>query len=248
MFSGVSSKRVADAGADAAATDGQAAIVMARSTCARRPRAGATPAARGPVEATLGVRFILTSMRPARPLLRLVAVVLLLAGARAAVSASRERRFFSAHQGVGLEAPAGWTLSLHTGYPEILCLLLHPDGSRITLSASATKAPDAKALAEQSRRGLEAQHLAITRVADGPRGGVLVEARGVGRDAELRQLYIVRGAGAGKSQGVVLTLSTRAQDLAAAGPAFDWTVAHLVLEAPAGEAASTPDAGAHAAK
>ena len=93
----------------------------------------------------------------------------LVVGTLAAMGASRERRFFSARQGVGVEAPLGWTLSLHTGYPEILCVLLHPDGSRISLSASATKAADAKALAAALRRGLEAQHLTITRVADGPR-------------------------------------------------------------------------------
>jgi hypothetical protein len=178
----------------------------------------------------------------------LVALSLVLAGltaGRSASGASRDRRFFSARLGVGVDAPTGWTLSLHTGYPEILCVLVHPDGSRISLSASATKATDAKALAEQSRRGLEAQHLSITRVAPGARGGVLLEAKGAGRPTELRQLYIVRPAGAGKSQGVVLTLSTRADVLATAAPAFDWTVAHLALEPPSGaDDVSGPDGGA----
>jgi hypothetical protein len=185
-------------------------------------------------------------MRPAPWFVRSLALLALLLGARAATGASRERRFFNARQGVGIEAPAGWTLSLHTGYPEILCVLLHPDGSRISVSAAPTKAADAKALAEESRRGLEAQHLAIARASAGPRGGVLVEAHGAGRDAELRQLYIVRAAGAGKSQGVVLTLATRAETLASAGPAFDWAVAHLVLETPAG--ADEADAAARAAQ
>jgi hypothetical protein len=175
------------------------------------------------------------------------------AGVRPVAGASGERRFFSARAGVGIDAPGGWTLSLHTGYPEILCVLLHPDGSRISVSAALTKAADAKALAEESRKGLEAQRLAIKKVADGPRGGVLVEARGAGKDAELRQLYLVRGAGGAKRQGIVVTLSTHAATLATASPAFDWAVAHLLLEVPldAEEAApkpasrpSAPDAGA----
>jgi hypothetical protein len=172
--------------------------------------------------------------------------------------AARETRFFSARQGVGVQTPSGWTLSLQTGYPEILCVLLHPDGSRISLSAAPTKAADAKALAEQSRRGIEAQRLAVTRVGPGPRGGVLLEARGAqgGRTGpELRQLYFVRGAGPGKSQAIVLTLSTRAETLTAASTAFDWTVSHLALEPPLGAdepdakstpAARKPDAGAAA--
>jgi hypothetical protein len=175
--------------------------------------------------------------------LALVASVL---AARAVTGASRDRRFFSAHEGVGVEAPLGWTLSLHAGYPEILCVLLHPDGSRISLSAALTKAADAKALAEQSRRGLEAQHLAIASVAAGPRGGVLLEARGGARAARLRQLYLVRAVGAGKSQGIVVTLSTRAETLAGAGPAFEWVLAHLELERPA--FAEEPDAGARTAR
>ena len=185
-----------------------------------------------------------------------LAVVALFAIARDAAGGSRERRFFSAREGVGIDAPGGWTLSLHTGYPEILCVLLHPDGSRISVSAALTKAADAKALAEQSRKGLEAQHLVIAKVVDGPRGGVLLEARGAGKDTELRQLYLVRGAGAGKRQGIVVTLSTHAATIATASPAFDWAVAHLVLEvpldaeepAPKPAHASSPDAGAPARK
>lgn len=170
-----------------------------------------------------------------------------LGGASEGTGASRDRRFFNAREGVGVEAPVGWALSLHTGYPEILCVLLHPDGSRISLSAAPTKAADAKALVEQSRRGLEAQHLVIARVGPGPRGGLAVDARGAGSGAELRelrQLYLVRPAGAGRTQAIVLTLSTRAATLAADGPAFDWVVAHLALETPTGAEEPRPDAGA----
>jgi hypothetical protein len=206
-----------------------------------RPAPRRRPAARvrSALEAVVLRRFVLAVV------FGFVFAFVALSAARPAAGASRDRRFFSARQGVGIEAPAGWALSLHTGYPEILCVLVHPDGSRLSLSAAPTKVPDAKALAEQSRRGLEAQHLAIARVADGPRGGVLVEARGAGKDTELRQLYIVRPAGAGKLQAVVLTLSTRAATIAAAGAAFDWAVAHLVLEAPA-DATETAPAHPHA--
>jgi hypothetical protein len=199
--------------------------------------------------ATVGAAPILASMpRPLRlarsAALALCALAVLL-DARPAASASRERRFFSARQGVGIEAPSGWTLSLHTGYPEILCVLLHPDGSRVSLSAAPTKAPDAKALAEQSRKGLEAQHLAVAKVADGPRGGVLVEARGP-KEVELRQLYLVRPAGPGKYQGVVVTLSTHAATLATAGPGFEWAIAHLVLETPLDVEEAAAKAAPHA--
>ena len=191
-------------------------------------------------------RPLSTSRRSfARPLVGFLALTLVgfvLVGS-AAGAATLERRFFSARLGVGVEAPVGWTLSLHTGYPEILVVLRHPDGSRISLSAASTTAADAHALVEQSRRGLEAQHLAITRVAAGPRGGLLVDTRSVGRAAELRQYYLVRAAGAGKRQGVVLTLTTRTETLASAGPAFDAAVAGLQLELPAGAEVAKPDDG-----
>lgn len=158
-------------------------------------------------------------------------------------AALRERRFFSARLGVGIEAPTGWTLSQHTGYPDIIVVLIHPDGSRISVSVAPTQVADARALAEQSRRGLEAQHLSITHVTGGPHGGVLLDARNAPRGSELRQLYLVRAVGPAKRQAVVLTLAARAETLGVAAPAFDWAVAHLQLEVPAG-ATETPDAGA----
>ena len=190
-------------------------------------------------------------MRRLRPLAASVGFLALALLALAAVAATRERRFFNARQGVGVEAPVGWTLSQHTGYPEILVVLLHPDGSRISLSAAPTTASDARALVEQSRRGLEAQHLAIARVAPRPaRRRARRRARRGPRRAELRQLYLVRPAGAGKRQAVVLTLSTRAETLAAASPAFDAVVARLQLEAARGRRRAPPgrlpDAGPRA--
>src|SRR5262245_51655935 len=53
-----------------------------------------------------------------RVVLRPVSIVILgavLAGGLA-VAAPRERRFFSARHGVGVETPIGWSLSRHTGY------------------------------------------------------------------------------------------------------------------------------------
>lgn len=159
--------------------------------------------------------------------------LLLAAGApRARATSAHDRRFFSVKHGVGIEAPSGWTLSQHTGYPSILVVLIHPDGSRISLSAAPTPAKDAAALADQNRRGLAAQKMSLTRQSPGPRGGVLVEARRSDRDEIVRQLYIVRPLPDGHRQAVVLTLATRSDHLAPASLGFDWTVAHLLLEEP----------------
>ena len=173
----------------------------------------------------------------------------LLAGSLAAAArgaSSRDRRFFSVKHGVGVEAPTGWTLSQHTGYPTILVVLLHPDGSRISLSAAPTPAKDAPALAEQNQRGLAAQKMSLIRQSAGPRGGVLVETKRADRDELVRQLYIVRALPDGTRQAVVLTLATRSDHLVSAASGFDWAVAHLALEPPGGQAEreeATPDAG-----
>ena len=148
---------------------------------------------------------------------------------------NRERRFYSARAGVGLETPPGWSLSAHTGYLNILCLLVHPSGSRISLAVdAAVTAQDAAALADQSRPGLVAQGIEITGVAPGPRGGVVVDARVARRNQALRQLYLVRAVQGNPSgrQAIVLTLTTTPADLAAASGAFDWVIARLDLEAP----------------
>jgi hypothetical protein len=164
------------------------------------------------------------------------ALLALLTGARSdGATSNRERRFFSARAGVGLETPPGWSLSAHTGYLNILCLLVHPSGSRISLAVdAAVTAQDAAALAEQSRPGLLAQGIEITGLAPGPRGGVVVEARIARRNQAVRQLYLVRaveGNPPGR-QAIVLTLTTTPADLAAAGGALDWVIARLDLETP----------------
>lgn len=147
-------------------------------------------------------------------------------------TANRDRRFFSARAGVGLEAPLGWTLSLHTGYSTVLCLLVHPGGSRISLAVDATTAADAAGLAAESRPGLAAQGIEVTGSSPGPRGGVFVDARVPRRGQVLRQLYLVRALDAGARQAIVLTLTTTPADLAAASAALDWTLARLDLVPP----------------
>jgi hypothetical protein len=172
--------------------------------------------------------------------LRTAAAVLLVALAAVAArteaaSSNNERRFYSARAGVGIEAPPGWTLSMHTGYSTVLCLLVHPGGSRVSLAVdAAVTARDAAALAAESRPGLAAQGIEVTAVAPGVRGGVLLDARFLRRNQALRQFYLVRpvvGNPPGR-QAIVLTLTTSPTDLAAAGAALDWVIAHLDLEAP----------------
>src|SRR5580765_8502387 len=77
----------------------------------------------------------------------------------ARTGAGKDRRFFSARHGVGVEAPPGWTLSLHTGYPTVLVALVHPGGSRISIAVDQTTLKDAAALVDQSKPGLAAQGL-----------------------------------------------------------------------------------------
>jgi len=175
-------------------------------------------------------------MKAARTVAALAFALALSSAARSdGATSNRERRFYSARAGVALEAPPGWSLSSHTGYPNILCLLVHPSGSRISLAVdAAVTARDAAALAEQSRPGLAAQGIEITGVAPGPRGGVIVDARVARRNQTLRQLYLVRTVDGNPAwrQAIVLTLTTTPADLAAASGAFDGVIARLELQVP----------------
>ena len=163
-----------------------------------------------------------------------LAAALALGAGAAADTGNKERRFASAREGIAVEAPPGWSLSLHTGYANMLCTLLHPSGSRISLAADRTAVKDAAALAAESRPGLLAQGLTIERVAPGPRNGVLLEARAPRRGQAIRQLYLVRELETprGGRQAIVLTLTAPADQLAAATGPFDWVIAHLTLETP----------------
>ena len=167
----------------------------------------------------------------------------------ARTGSGKERRFFSARHGVGVEAPPGWTLSQHTGYPTVLVALVHPGGSRISLAVDRTTVKDAAALVEQSKPGLVAQGLTVERVAPGPHDGVQVDARAAKRNQALRQLYLVRsvgGTGPDGKQAIVITLAAPVADLAAAAGPYVWVLAHLTLEAPVRPDAKPegkPDAG-----
>ena len=149
-----------------------------------------------------------------------------------AARGARERQFFSARAGVGVQAPPGWALSMHTGYPKILCLLVHPGGSRISLAVDdAATAPNAIALAEQNRPGLVAQGIEVVAVAPAPRDTAVLDARSDRRHQVLRQVYLVRDVPWGR-QAIVLTLTVPAGDASGANGALDWVAAHLDLEPP----------------
>jgi len=173
-----------------------------------------------------------------------IAVAAIAAATTTRASSSRDRRFFSARHGVGVEAPPGWALSQHTGYPTVLVALVHPGGSRISLAVDKTTVKDATALVEQSKPGLAAQGLTIDRVVPGPHNGVQLDARAARRNQALRQLYVVRNLDAGPDgkQAVVITLATPGAELPAASGPFDWVLAHLIFEAPVRPDAR-PDAG-----
>jgi hypothetical protein len=161
---------------------------------------------------------------------------------------SKERRFFSARHGVGIEAPPGWALSQHTGYPSVLVALVHPGGSRISLAVDKTAVKDATALVEQSKPGLAAQGLTVERVYPGPHTGVQLDARAERRNQALRQLYIVRDTDGGRDgkQAIVVTLAAPFDQLAGATGPYEWVLGHLTLEAPVrpdGKPDNKPDAG-----
>jgi hypothetical protein len=162
---------------------------------------------------------------------------------------SKERRYFSARHGVGIEAPPGWSLSLHTGYPTVLVALVHPGGSRISLAVDKTAVKDAPALVEQSKSGLAAQGLTVERTYPGPHAGVQVDARAERRNQALRQLYIVRSIDAARDgkQAIVLTLAAPFDQLAGATGPYEWVLGHLALEAPVrppeAKADTKPDGG-----
>lgn len=194
----------------------------------------------GPLTAGARSTPILAGMRVARVLsvssfaAAAVFLALLAAGGSRPAQAigPHDRHFFSARQGLSVEAPAGWTLSQHTGYGETVVLLLHPDGSRISVTAAPTTARDAASLFEQSRPGLVAQGLAPTGIAAGRRGFLAVDIGGVPNHAErIRQLYLVREIPTGR-QAIILTLVCRAIALPAHASALDFVVDRIGFEDP----------------
>lgn len=143
----------------------------------------------------------------------------------------RDRHLTSARHGVSLEAPAGWALSQHSGYGDTVAVLLHPDGGRITVTASMTLAADARSLFEQNRPGLIAQKLIPAQPQPGPHGFLSVDISSPGRAERLRQLYVVRAVPRGR-QGVILTLVCRDDLLAELTSALAFVVERLELDDP----------------
>ena len=179
--------------------------------------------------------------------LTLIALVALTASDAGAIG-PKYRRFFSARAGIGVDAPAGWTISTHTGYPNIIVLLLHPDGSRISVAVSETPAATARELVELNRKGLEAQKLTVASVGAGARGGVEVASRAAARDESLVQLYMIRPLPTGVRQAIVISLFARTDTVALHRPAFDGVVAKLTLEAPETPASAAPATASAAAR
>jgi hypothetical protein len=169
-----------------------------------------------------------SSISAARAARYLVPILVCLLAAPALAMNPKDRRFVSAKLGIGVDAPPGWTFSTHTGYPSVVVLLLHPDGSRISIAASATPAKTARELVEINRRGLEAQKLTVVSVGAGARGGFEVVARAEARDEGLVQLYLVRPVG-GAQQAIVISLIARSGSIATHRSALEWVVTRLAL-------------------
>jgi hypothetical protein len=159
-----------------------------------------------------------------------VASAAALLGAPARAAAPNERRFVSARNGVTVEAPAGWTLSTHTGFPNILVLLLHPDGSRISVAVSETPAKDAREVAEPNRRALEKQMGSPVSARAGSRNGVELDGQPAGHSEAIVQLYLVRAtAPDGPRQAIVISLIAPQTALALRRADFDFVVGKLGL-------------------
>ena len=154
----------------------------------------------------------------------------------------QDRRLANARTGISIEAPAGWTLSQHTGYGDTIVLLLHPDGSRISVTAANTAARDAAALLQQNRPGLIAQGLSPAPPGSGPRGSLVIDLGASGRADRVRQLYLVRDVPGGR-QAVVLTLVCHADAFASRVSALDFVATRLGLEDPAAPAGALRAAG-----
>ncbi len=171
---------------------------------------------------------------------------LLVAPARGA--GPTERRFVSARNGITVEAPTGWTLSTHTGFPNILVLLLHPDGSRISIAVSDTPAKDAREVAEPNRRALEKQTGGAITARAGARNGVELDGQVTSRGEAIVQLYLVRAlAPEGPRQAIVVSLIAPQPALSVRRADLDYVIGKLGLTPvtlPAATAAKSGSGGA----
>ena len=181
-----------------------------------------------------------------------VALAASLLAAPARAGGPTDRRFVSARNGIAVEAPTGWTLSTHTGFPNILVLLLHPDGSRISIAASETQAKDARELAEPNRRALEKQTGSAVSARAGARNGVELAGQVSARKEAIVQLYLVRAlAPEGPRQAIVVSLIAPAQALALRRADLDFVIGKLGLTAitlPAKSGAGGSSAGERGAE
>ena len=148
-----------------------------------------------------------------------------------------ERHLTSARHGISVEAPGGWSLSRHTGYIETLALLMHPDGSRISITAAPTKETTGGSAFERSRPGLVAQGLLPGATTASVRGSFAVVLDVPARGERVRQLYLVRPIEGGR-QLVVLTLVSRAAVFASHVAALDFVAERLGLDEPAAPTAA----------
>lgn len=172
--------------------------------------------------------------RPVAITLFVAAAVLIWLTAQTAAIGPKDRRLTNVRAGISIEAPAGWTFSQHTGYADTVVLLVHPDGSRVSVTATRTIARTAAALYQENRAGLVAQGLVPSPLGPGARGSLAVDLSAPGRTdltERVRQLYLVRDIPGGR-QAVVLTLVCRANAFAARAPALDFVVTRMVLEEP----------------
>ncbi|HEX3696265.1 MAG TPA: hypothetical protein VH374_12860 [Polyangia bacterium] len=153
-------------------------------------------------------------------------------GATAVHAAGKERQFSSSKYGLSVDAPPGWELSVHTGYPNILAVLLHPNGSRISLSAAETKLRDARDAAEQNRPGLQAQGLTVLGVTPALRGGAILDAQSNSGKERVRQIYLVRTAEDQTRQIVVVTLTAPRDLLATMSLTLEQIASRVAAESP----------------
>lgn len=174
-----------------------------------------------------------------RALIRFVLVAIAFAHAMRVLSspevahaiAPHDRHLTSGRHGISIEAPAGWSLSQHTGYGETVVVLLHPDGSRISVTAAPTRATDARALFEENRKGLVAQRLLPSDPRPGPRGFLVVDLTSPSGPTRLRQLYLVRTTVIG-NQAIVLTLLGKGSAFEEQRSALEFVVTRLELDDP----------------
>jgi hypothetical protein len=146
----------------------------------------------------------------------------------------RDRKLTNLAVGLSVEAPAGWTLSQHTGYRDTVVLLLHPDGSRISVNAAPTPHRTSTELLDQNLRGLTASGMKVLSSGPGPRGALLVDlgpppSRSGGE--RLRQAYLVRDVPGGR-QAIVLTLVCRENVCAGRTPALEFVLTRMAFDDP----------------